>query len=246
MFLFVNSLESLLTVKAVDGLDPFRRKANSSADLAGLAAGNALSGLLGGLPMISEVVRSSANGGVGVKTKWANFFHGVFLLAAMLIYAGFRLASPKEFKHVYEIGKEQLVIFIVTILITLLEDLLLGVAAGIVVKMIFHLTRGISVRDLFKVQSSVKQDGSTYRIAIQGAAVFTNILGHQRVIDGISQDAHVGIDLSEAVFIDHSFIDFLHRKENEFQRAGGTFSMTGLECHQPLSNHPHAARKFAK
>jgi MFS superfamily sulfate permease-like transporter len=264
MFLFVNSLESLLTVKAVDGLDPYGRKANSSADLAGLAAGNALSGLLGGLPMISEVVRSSANVGFGAKTKWSNFFHGVFLLAAMifviplielipnaalaamLIYAGFRLASPKEFKHVYEIGKEQLVIFVVTIIMTLLEDLLLGVAAGIVVKMIFHLTRGISVRDLFKVQSSVKQDGNTYQIAIQGAAVFTNVLGHQRIIDGISKEAQVAIDLSEAVFIDHSFIDFLHRKENEFERAGGTFAITGLERHQPLSNHPHAARKIAE
>ena len=61
MFLFINSLESLLTVKAVDGLDPYRRQSNPNKDLSALGAGNLFSGLLGGLPMISEVARSSAN-----------------------------------------------------------------------------------------------------------------------------------------------------------------------------------------
>ncbi len=118
MFLFVSSLESLLTVKAIDGLDPYNRKSDYNGDLIGQGAGNVLTSLLGGLPMISEVVRSSANVGFGAKTKWSNFFHGVFLLlamiflipfielipnsalAAMLIYAGFRLAAPKEFIHI--------------------------------------------------------------------------------------------------------------------------------------------------
>jgi MFS superfamily sulfate permease-like transporter len=129
MFLFVNSLESLLTVKAVDNLDPYKRESSYNGDLKGLGASNAVSAIFGGMPMISEVVRSSANIGFGAITKWSNFFHGGFLLlsmiflipfieltpnaslAAMLIYAGYRLASPKEFRHVYHIGPEQLAIF---------------------------------------------------------------------------------------------------------------------------------------
>jgi MFS superfamily sulfate permease-like transporter len=85
MFLFVNSLESLLTVKAIDGLDSFKRKSDYNKDLRALALGNGLSGLLGGLPMISEVARSSANVNNGAKTRWANFIHGLFLFLAMLL-----------------------------------------------------------------------------------------------------------------------------------------------------------------
>lgn len=129
MFLVVGSLESLLTVKAVDGLDPWKRHSDSNKDLAAVGAGNAVAGLLGGIPMISEVARSSANVGFGGRTVWANFFHGFFLLvamllmipviemipnaalAAMLIVVGYTLASPPLFYKIYKIGSEQLAIF---------------------------------------------------------------------------------------------------------------------------------------
>src|SRR5690606_3799439 len=108
---------------------------------------------------------------------WSNFFHGVFLLlamvllipvieeipnaalAAMLIFAGYRLAAPKQFLHVYHIGVEQLAIFLVTIVVTLAEDLLLGIAAGIGVKFIFHLINGASPGSLFKATFRKETDG---------------------------------------------------------------------------------------
>ena len=261
IFLFVNSLESLLTVKAVDGLDPYHRRANPSADLTGLAAGNALSGLLGGLPMISEVVRSSANVGFGAKTKWSNFFHGIFLLvamllvipwielipnaalAAMLIYAGLRLASPKEFRAVYSIGWDQLVIFLTTILVTLLEDLLLGVAAGILVKIAFHLARGVRLSQLFKVESEVKSEGKRVEVRLLGSVVFTNLLGHQRMFWAIPRTSDVVLNVSEVEFLDHSFYEVLHHWQAEVELAGGTFTWQGEEMLEPLSGHPMAARK---
>ena len=175
MFLFVNSLESLLTVKAIDGLDPFKRVSDYNKDLRALSIGNGLSGLLGGLPMISEVARSSANVNNGAKTRWANFFHGLFLflamlvlipvinlipntaLAAMLIAVAYRLAAPKEFVNTFKVGSEQLVIFCVTIVVTVGEDLLLGVGAGILTKFVFHVINGAPVASLFKAKYEIKR-----------------------------------------------------------------------------------------
>ncbi len=262
MFLFVNSLESLLTVKAVDGLDPYKRESSYNGDLIGLGAGNAVSGLLGGLPMISEVVRSGSNVGFGAKTKWSNFFHGVFLLmamllmipvielipnaalAAMLIFAGFRLAAPKEFIHTYHIGKEQLAIFLVTIIVTLMEDLLLGIAAGIIVKFLFHLYNGASFKSLFKSNYElIKSDGST-NIKIAGAAVFSNLLGYKKVLTNLAPKENVKVDLSATNLVDHSFMAFIHHFEHEYNANGGNFQIIGLENHKALSNHPLASRKI--
>ena len=118
MFALVGSLEALLTVKAIDLMDPFKRKSNYNKDLIAVGIGNIVAGILGGLPMICEVARSSANVSNGGKTRWANFFHGLFILlflltavyfsnlipkaalAAMLIGVGWKLAHPREFGKV--------------------------------------------------------------------------------------------------------------------------------------------------
>ncbi|MCS6818564.1 MAG: SulP family inorganic anion transporter, partial [Chitinophagales bacterium] len=145
MFALVGSLETMLSAKAIDISDPWKRKSNLSRDLGAVAIGNIICGLTGGLPMISEIARSSANISYGARTARANFFHGFFMLlfisffpslleqiplsalAAMLVYTGFRLASPKEWLHMYRTGKEQLIVFVVTIVITLAIDLLAGI-----------------------------------------------------------------------------------------------------------------------
>jgi MFS superfamily sulfate permease-like transporter len=264
MFLFVNSLESLLTVKAIDGLDPWKRKSDYNKDLRGLAVGNGISGLLGGLPMISEVARSAANVANGARTRWANFFHGVFLLvamlvmipviemipnaalAAMLIFVAYRLASPKEFIGTYKIGPEQLVIFLVTILVTVLEDLLVGVAAGIVVKFIFHIINGAPLRTLFKADYDVTETDDAYNIKVKGSATFSNYLGHKKLWQTLKPNKHVTFDFSEAKLVDHSFMDQLHHFEEDRHMLGSNISLTGMNKFNPLSSHPLAARKMMK
>lgn len=264
MFMFVSSLESLLTVKATDNLDPYKRESSYNGDLIGQGSGNALSGLLGGLPMISEVVRSSANVGFGAKTKWSNFFHGVFLLiamillipiiekipnaalASMLIFAGFRLAAPKEFIHTFHIGKEQLAIFLVTIIVTLLEDLLLGIAAGILVKFIFHLVNGVQWSDLFKARYTiVTKDNETF-VTVTSSAIFSNLIGFKKMLAKLPENEIIHFDLTQSTLIDHSFMSFIHHFEREYNLAGGQFIISGLSNHKPLSKHPLATHKIIK
>lgn len=264
MFLFVNSLESLLTVKAVDQLDTTPRKANPNGDLIGVGVGNTVAGLLGGLPMISEVVRSSANVSFGAKTKWANFFHGIFLLlamiflipfiemipnaalAAMLIYAGYRLASPKEFLHAYHIGKEQLIVFLVTVIVTLAEDLLLGIAVGLLVEMIIYSTKATSFKNIFKAKFNETVIEGKKVFEIEGSAQFSNLLGFKKVLTQIPEKLNVVIDFSKATLVDHSFMSFITYFKSEYESRGGIVDLMYLEKLNPVSNHILATRVFKK
>lgn len=263
MFLFVSTLESLLTVKAIDNLDPHKRTSDYDGDLKGQGAGNVIAGLLGGLPMISEVVRSSANIGYGAVSKWSNFFHGALLLiamifmipliemipnaalAAMLIYAGYRLAAPKEFMHVLHVGKGQFIVFLVTIVITLVEDLLLGIAAGILVKFILHIINGPGINTLFKRNYDLQEEGDDIQIRIKDSAVFLNLIQYKKMFDEIANrgSMNITIDFSDAELIDHSFMSFIKQWEKNHEVYGSDkIKVIGLEGHRLLSDHDLAAR----
>ncbi|TDL99921.1 MAG: sulfate transporter [Flavobacteriaceae bacterium] len=261
MFALVGSLESLLTVKAIDMVDPYRRKSDANQDLIAVGIGNTIAAVLGGLPMISEVARSSANVTNGAKTRWANFFHGFFILvflfmaspilemipnaalAAMLITVGIKLAHPKEFIHTFKIGKEQLAIFLVTIFFTLYEDLLIGIAAGILLKILIHLYNGTPASSLFKAPTEVSFNGNKYLVEISQSAVFTNYLGIKSKLDAIPAGSSVTIDLKGTKLVDHSVMENLENFKKDFEEDGGTVTIIGLENHHPLSSHPLAGRK---
>ncbi|MCK6616646.1 MAG: SulP family inorganic anion transporter [Cyclobacteriaceae bacterium] len=262
MFLFVNSLETLLTVKAIDGLDPWRRISDYDKDLRAVGIGNAISGMLGGLPMISEVARSSANITFGGRTQWANFFHGFFLLTAMLLFipviemipntalaalliaVGYRLASPNEFFKTYKIGSEQLVIFVTTIIVTLATDLLVGVGSGILMKFIFHMINGVPLRSLFKARFELVQTNGDYYIKVLDAAIFSNLIGYKRLFRSFVPGKKVVFNFSEARMVDHTFMEAFYHFQEEYQHHGGQALATGFDNFRAFSNHPLAARKF--
>ncbi|MEZ4983854.1 MAG: SulP family inorganic anion transporter [Saprospiraceae bacterium] len=262
MIALVGSLESLLTVKAIDIMDPFQRKSDTNQDLIAVGIGNTLAALVGGLPMISEVARSSANVRNGARTRWANFFHGIFLLvfavaaypvlemipnaalAAMLIAVGINLAHPKEFLSMYKIGSEQLAIFLVTIFVTLLEDLLLGIAAGIILKIIIHLVRGASFRSLFRSAADTHVEGDNFQVTIHHAALFSNYLGIKKELDAIPNGKQVQIILADDIqLVDHSFMENLVHFQHDYEQTGGHVEIVGLDQLLPISAHPLAARK---
>lgn len=263
MFALVGSLESLLTVKAIDLLDPFKRKSDANKDLIAIGIGNTFAAIFGGLPMISEVARSSSNVNNGAKTRWANFFHGFFILvfvllaapllemipnaalAAMLISVGIKLSHPKEFIHMFHIGKEQLLIFVITICVTLFEDLLLGILAGILVKMIIHAVNGTPISSFFKAPTVVSFIGDEYKVEISKAAIFSNYLGIKRKLEEIPPGKHIVIDLKNTRLIDHSVMENLEHFIHDYEAQGmdGQVELVGLDEFKPMSNHPLAGRK---
>jgi MFS superfamily sulfate permease-like transporter len=264
MFALIGSLESLLSAKAIDMIDPWKRKTNMNRDLVAVGVANTAAAFVGGLPMISEIVRSKANIDNGARTRFADMWHGVFLLgcvalapmvihriplaalAAMLVYTGFRLASPKEFMNVYKIGREQLVIFVATIIGVLATDLLIGIGIGIAVKFFIHLLNGVPIRSFFKPFLDVEtRDDNTVVITARESAVFTNWLPFKRQIEqlGLIERNNIVLDLSGTKIVDHSVMEHLHELEMDFEQAGLQLEVLGLDAHQQFSEHPHSARK---
>lgn len=263
MFAIIGSLESMLSAKAIDILDDQKRNTDLNRDLLAVGVGNLVSSFIGGLPMISEIVRSRANIDNGAKSKFANAYHALFLLlavallaaairmipmaalAAMLIYTGFRLAHPREFMHVYRIGREQLVVFVGTILAVLATDLLIGMAIGIGIELLIQYIQGVPLRSLLWPDTEIRAlDEHTVVIAPRQSAVFFNwILIRRKIIsEGLARDKHVVLDLSATRMVDHTVMEKLHEVKEEFAGRGLTLEVIGLEQHIALSMHPKAAR----
>lgn len=256
----VSSLESLLSASAVDTLDPYHRKSNLNRDVSAMGGGTALSGLIGGLPMISEIVRSTANIANGGKTQWANFFHGGFLLifllvgkplieqiplaalAAMLIHVGFRLASPSEFKHVFQIGKEQLLIFLTTLITVLATDLIIGVLAGIVMQLLIHLYYGAPLKFLFRSRFdyTTTTDEDHAVIYLQHSAIFSNYISVKSEIEKHRDLGHLVLDCKHVNIIDHTFRTHLDELKKEWEEEGKELVFENVDHLIPVSDHPLA------
>jgi MFS superfamily sulfate permease-like transporter len=264
MFALVGSVESLLSAKAIDLLDPWKRKTDMNRDLLAVGLANVAVATVGGLPLISEIVRSKANIDAGARTRFADLWHGLFLLAfvalapglihmiplsalaAMLVYTGFRLASPREFINVFRIGSEQLVIFVVTIIGVLATDLLMGVAIGIAIKFVIHAINGVPLNSFFKPFLQVTTlDDHTVQIDAGGSAVFTNWIPFRRQIEqlGLVQGNDVVVNLAGTKLVDHSVMEKLEELTHDFEQAGRKLEVVGLEGHRGLSPHPHATRR---
>ena len=253
-----------MSASAIDKLDPYKRKSDLDRDLTAVGLGNMLSGFIGGLPMIAEIVRSSANVNSGAKTGWSNFFHGLVLLvfvalfphlihniplaslAVLLVYTGYRLASPQSFKQVLDVGLEQLFLFIVTIVSVLATNLLLGVLIGISVKLAVHLARGVWLGNLFKIHFTIQQkDNDLIVVKLFGSALFSNFLPLKKALERVENGKTLVFNFTDGYLIDHTVMGFIHEYSQDYIAQGGTCLQVG----QPLehfSDHQLAARLMTK
>jgi MFS superfamily sulfate permease-like transporter len=209
-------------------------------------------------------VRSKANIDNGARTRFADLWHGLFLLtcvalipmylhliplaalAAMLVFVGFRLAHPREFYHVYRIGREQLVIFVATLVGVLATDLLIGVAIGVGVELLLYWIHNVPVRSFFNAKLDVERETKdTVLVTARDPALFTNwiMVRRQLLRIGLRDRQNVILDLSRAKLVDHSVMEKLHDLDRDFDRAGLRLEIAGLENHEPFSDHPLAGRR---
>jgi MFS superfamily sulfate permease-like transporter len=259
MFALVGTIESTLSVVAVDAIDPERKQAELNRDLRAVGIGNLVSSLLGGLPMISEIVRSKANVDAGASSEKANFFHGLFLLlfvslvpgllgliplaalGAMLVFTGLRLASPSEITHAKSIGNDQLILFLSTLVVTLATDLLIGVAVGLVLKVILHAIRGASPMALLKGHVEVQVEGSTATLSLIGVAAFPSLIKLRSALEQVPlTTSNIVIDLSDTKLVDHTFLSGVDAAIND--RPATKIRLVGLEKMKAASEHPQATR----
>jgi MFS superfamily sulfate permease-like transporter len=256
----VGSLESLLSTVAVDKLDPYKRVSNLDRDLVAVGAGNLFSGLIGGLPMIAEIIRSSANVDYGARTGWANFFHGlIFLLfillfphlihsiplatlAALLVYTGYRMAAPKNFKEVLEIGLDQLSLFVITIIGVLATDLLIGVALGILAKLAIELMRGVWPKNIFKIYYEIRRpDANTIVVKLLGSALFSNFMSLKNALSELEAGKTIVFNFSEGYLIDYSVMKYIDDFSRDYTANGGKCLKVG-QAIKKFSDHQLAAR----
>ncbi|MGN6294404.1 MAG: SulP family inorganic anion transporter [Chitinophagaceae bacterium] len=215
----VASLESLLSIEAVDDLDPHQRVTPTNRELKAQGLGNIVSGLIGGLPITSVIVRSSANVNAGAKTKVSTILHGALLLlcvafipailnlipksalAAILIFTGYKLAKPSLFINFYKKGWDSFLPFIITIMAILLTDLLKGVIIGIGVGLFF------AFRSNFRSAVFVVNDDNKYLFRLRKDVSFLNKAIIKRKLEEVPENSYVFIDTTRADYIDRDVVE---------------------------------------
>ena len=263
----IASIESLLSIKAVDKLDPQKRRSNVNRDLKALGTATIASGFLGGLNVVTVIARSSVNVNNGGANRSANFMHAVFLvifialfstqltriplpaLMAILVYTGYKLASPKLIRKIFSVGKEQLIIFFVTLIITLLVDLITGIAAGVFITFVIHIMINRSFflffRNMLKPNVLMyREENENYYVSVKHFCSFLNFYKLKQKLDAVPEDQDVVVDFSLCDFVDHTVMDNLSSYQDLFLKRGGHFEVIGLDLHDTDSKHPFALRRL--
>lgn len=222
----VASIETLLCIEAADRMDVHKRFTNTNVELKAQGIGNIISSLLGGLPMTSVVVRTSANNAAGAKSKLSAIIHGVLLLvcalsipailnkiplatlAAVLILVGYKLAKPATFKHFWHYGKYQFLPFIATFLGVVFTDLLKGVTLGIVISIVFILRGNLKRAYSFRKEEYV--DGDVINIDLAQEVSFLNKAAIKLTLANIPENSKVVINAHDTVYIAHDILDLIH------------------------------------
>jgi anti-anti-sigma regulatory factor len=164
-------------------------------------------------------------------------------LAAMLIFTGYRLASPNVFKETLNVGKGQLLVFVFTIIVTLATDLIIGLVAGIAMELLLQVIGGAKIKYLFSSNVKVSsKDRNEHVLTVNGVLTFTNYLGLKKKLDLFTTKDRLQLDLSKTEYVDHTVMEHLHHLGEDYHRDGGDLKVIGTERLKPLSAHPLSDR----
>ena len=237
MMAVIASAETLLCASAVDRMHTGPRT-QYDRELAAQGVGNMLSGLVGGLPMTGVIVRSAANVQAGAKTRMSAILHGLWLLifvavlgsllqmiptaalAGILVYTGFKLIDWKGFLHLWQTSRSEAFIFLATLVVIVVEDLLLGVVTGIVlsaIKLLLTFSR-LDVQLVFDSQETTPQ---RVTLKIAGAATFLRLPLLAAKLDEVPQGAHLHVNFEHLDYIDHACLELLMSWEKQHESSGG-------------------------
>lgn len=268
----VASIETLLSIEASDRMDVQKRYTDTDKELKAQGIGNMVSSLLGGLPLTSVIVRSSANNNSGAKSKMSTIIHGFLLLtsvltipvvlnkiplatlAAILILIGYKLAKPATFKHFWEKGKYQFVPFIATLLAVVFLDLLKGVALGIIISIIFVLKGNL--KRAYNFRKEEYADGDVIHIDLAQEVSFLNKAAIKQTLNQIPENSKVIIDAKDTVYIAHDILDLIHEfkttravdtnirvKLRGFKKAYQLENTEGTQNHVSIEHYYDAAKR---
>ncbi|MGB0981945.1 MAG: SulP family inorganic anion transporter [Winogradskyella sp.] len=264
----IASIESLLSIKAVDKLDPEKRRSNVNRDLKALGLATVGSGFLGGLNVVTVIARSSVNVNNNGSNRSSNFFHATFLvifivlfstqltriplpaLMAILVFTGYKLASPVTIKKIISIGKEQVVIFFVTLFVTLKVGLITGILSGVIVTLLIHIiinkSASLFLRNVLKPNVLMYQehDNGNYYISVKHFCSFLNFYRLKEKLDAVPANSDVILDFSLCEFVDHTVMENLNSYRDVFTKRDGHFDVVGLDLHDADSKHPFALRRL--
>lgn len=246
----VASLESLLSLDAIDRLDPWKRRSDPNRELLAQGVANSLSGLLGGIPVTSVIVRSSANVNAGGRTRSATFVHGLLLLlsvlflgpvlnmiplaalATILVVTGYKLAKPALFKAMYKLGASQFVPFVVTITAILFTDLLRGILVGIV----FGI--GFTIRSSMQGGFSVtRREDNAYVVRFEKDIYFFHKAALMTALSELPKGAVVIVDKGAADFIEYDVLEAIQDFRSVAPNRGVQVKMHNVPSIRPLGGH---------
>lgn len=262
----VTSIENIVSVKAVDKLDSYRRQSNLNRDLVAMGLSTIVSAFLGGLPVLTVIARSSVNVNHGAKTGWSNFFHGAILLvfvlflspviqeialaalAGILVYTGWKLTAPNVIKDTLRKGPDHFLIFAITLMATLLWGLLWGIIVGLAAELVSHLLiLGLNPREAWRriretSVETIHEEGGPYVLRVRGVANFLSIPRVRRALDAVEEGEKQIVDFSLAMLADNTLLEYCHERGRRYERdhGDGSFEIIGLEAHRAISDHPDA------
>lgn len=239
------TLETLLCIEAVDKLDRRNRITPVNRELIAQGIGNITCGLLGAIPITAVVVRGAANVDAGARTKLSAFTHGLFLLiavllfpfvlnkipyaslAAILLVTGYNLTRPKLYRNMWSLGLKQFIPFLITILVILATDLLIGVSIGLLISIYFIVQNNF--RAEYRITKTIRDGIETDYIKLNSNVTFLNKVRLRKVLDDVPEFSVLTIDGSECNFIDYDILEIISEFDNKARDRHIQLHLVGIE-----------------